>query len=205
MSFKSVSEFIVFEKRIETSLLDFAMASNDLTKVSLSEQLENNLVNQYFQILEELKKFHAQSIYQRNKDLLSKEIKEIESEIAQRKAATEAATNEDDKKIVTKAPSRFVTELHDHAFDESDKFVKIFAPFNSCSISDENVELELTENSFCMTIKGESKDYRFNVKNLLKAIDVSKSYRKVKSDMVSIYLKKVKEGKYLTQFMFFLF
>lgn len=45
-----------------------------------------------------------------------------------------------------------------------------------------------------MTIAGESKDYIFIVKNLLKPINVEKSYKKVKDDMISIYLKKVKEG-----------
>lgn len=124
---------------------------------------------------------------------MSKEIKEIQSEIALK----ESALNEAEKKTEPKAtPSRFVTEINEHAFDESEKFVKIYAPFNSCPITDENVELELTENSFCMTIKGENKDYRFNVRNLLKSIDASKSYKKVKSDMISIYLKKVKEGKF---------
>lgn len=138
-----------------------------------------------------MQKFHAQAIYSRTKDLLRKEIKEIEDEIASKQAQSKEA----EQKAV-KVPSRLVTELTEHAFDESDNFVKIHVPFNYCKITDDNVELELTENSFCVNVNGDSKDYRFNVRNLLKEIDVSKSYKKVKPDIISVYLKKSK-GKFV--------
>lgn len=72
--------------------------------------------------------------------------------------------------------------------------MKIHIPFTQTKISDENVTIEFTEESFYLTISGESKDYVFIVKNLLKPINVEKSYKKVKDDMISVYLKKVKEG-----------
>lgn len=81
-----------------------------------------------------------------------------------------------------------------HAFDESDKFVKVHIPFTQCKINDDNVKVDFTESSFNLTIVGDTKDYNFYVKNLLKPIVIEKSYRKVKDDMVSIYLKKSNEG-----------
>lgn len=122
----------------------------------------------------------------------------IESEIAAKQKA-----NEEPKTTLKSASPRVVTEISEHAFDESDKYVKIFIPFNATGISDDNVELELTDNSFCLTIKGDNKDYRFNVRNLLKPVDIAKSYKKVKTDMVSVYLKKVKEGKSSSKPFFF--
>lgn len=61
-------------------------------------------------------------------------------------------------------------------------------------ISDDNVTVEFTEDSFNLTIIGATKDYTFIVKNLLRPINVEKSYKKVKDDMISLYLKKAKEG-----------
>lgn len=144
------------------------------------EQLKN--------ILKELSKFSSEATYQRTKDLLNNETKKIEAEIAALKPKPE------ESKAVSK-PQRVRTELTEHAFDESEKFVKIFIPFNSTGIAEDKVSLVLAEDSFSLVVEGESKDHHFTVRNLLKPIDVAKSYKKVKSDMISIYLKKATEGK----------
>jgi calcyclin binding protein len=95
------------------------------------------------------------------------------------------------------APKRCVAMLREHAFDESDRFVKIYIPYKCLGTREEDVQLETTESSFKLTITDNDKDYEFNVVSLLKPIDVAKSYKKVKSDdqMVVVYLKKAKEGK----------
>lgn len=90
---------------------------------------------------------------------------------------------------------RAIVQLHEHAFDQSDKFVKIYIPFNNGAIKDENVTADFTENSFKVVIETENKNYEFIVNNMLKPIDVGKSYKKTKPDMVSVYMKKVKEGE----------
>lgn len=83
-----------------------------------------------------------------------------------------------------------------HAFDESDKYVKIFVPFNAAKITEENVCVDFTSDSFVMTIKTDTKDYKFTATSLLKPINTEKSYKKVKpqDEMVALYLKKEKEG-----------
>lgn len=134
-----------------------------------------------------MKKFHAEAAFQRSKQVLECEIKKIEYEIAALEALGKAKVSSNVRKA---------TEIKEHAFDQSPKFVKIFIPFTFEIISDEQCQLDATESSFNVLIHGSSKDYKFNVVNLLKTIDASKSYVKVKSDMISVYLKKVKEGEF---------
>lgn len=74
--------------------------------------------------------------------------------------------------------------------------MKIFIPFNAAKITDENVGVEFTSDSFVMTITTDAKDYKFTATSLLKPINIEKSYKKVKpqDEMVALYLKKEKEG-----------
>lgn len=134
--------------------------------------------------LEELQKFLEASTFPRTKQVIAGEIKKIEAEIRALEALGKATH-------VKKA-----IEIKEHAFDQSPKFVKIFIPFTLEALTDEQCQLDVTESSFNLLIHGSSKDYKFNVVNLLKKIDASKSYVKVKSDMISVYLKKVKEGEF---------
>lgn len=134
--------------------------------------------------LGELEKFFAEATFERTKQVLAAEIKKVEAEIV----ALES--------IGKVTPVKKAIEIKEHAFDQSQKFCKIYIPFTLEAISDEQCQLEVTESSFNLLIHGASKDYKFIVVNLLKTIDASKSYVKVKSDMISVYLKKVKEGEY---------
>jgi CS domain len=94
------------------------------------------------------------------------------------------------------ASKRALYSLSEHAFDESDRFVKVYIPHKCLQLTEDQVKLEMTKNSFRVTIAQEDKDYEFKVVSLLKDIDVDKSYKKVKSEdqMVALYLKKIKEG-----------
>ncbi|KAG5680428.1 hypothetical protein PVAND_009936 [Polypedilum vanderplanki] len=129
---------------------------------------------------------------QRVKNLLQNELIKINDEIAQRQKEDETKMNVDEP---IKVSTKVIVDIKEHAFDESEKFVKIFIPFNVTDVKEEDVELNTTEDSFSLIIHGAQKDYRFIVTSLLKKINTAKSYRKVKSDMISIYLKKVKEGE----------
>lgn len=173
------------------------MSNDEAVKVShlKTQKVHISILYFVFQLLdatiEEMKKFSNIAAQNRTKNLLNAEITKIENEI---QALKMKAANDEEKKSAPRARS-ITVDLTEHAYDESDRFVKIFIPFNYTKITDENVLLDLTENSFTLIVKGESKDYRFKVINLLRAINVEKSYKKVKPDMISIYLKKVKEGE----------
>lgn len=125
----------------------------------------------------------------RVKTLLQNEITKIDTEITQQQKLQET------KNDAPKAPIKTKVELKEHAFDESANFVKIFIPFNAADLKEEDVELNMTEDSFSLIIHGAQKNYHFTVTSLLKKINTGKSYKKVKPDMISLYLKKVKEGE----------
>ncbi|KAH8308579.1 hypothetical protein KR018_011944, partial [Drosophila ironensis] len=92
---------------------------------------------------------------------------------------------------------RYLVELTDYGWDQSAKFVKLFITLNGVQgCAEENVTVEYTETSLQLHVRDlQGKDYGLSVNNLLHAIDVDKSYRKIKTDMVAIYLKKAKEGE----------
>lgn len=144
----------------------------------------------------ELKKLCSESLFQRTRNLLLAEVAKIEAEVAILNEQLPSASNgENDTQQVKPVKQRIKVDLNEHAFDESDKFVKIYVPFNDCVLTDDDVEVDFTANSFSMLIHAKNgKDYRFVVNNLLREIDVSKSYRKTKPNMVSLFLKKGKEG-----------
>ena len=94
-------------------------------------------------------------------------------------------------------PKRYLVELTEYAWDQSDKFVKLFVTLNGVQDLDEsNVTVTFTENSVNLLVKNiKDKDYTLVVNNLLNHIDVAKSYRKVKTDIVAIYMKKKVESQ----------
>ncbi|KAL7078738.1 hypothetical protein ACQ4LE_001919 [Meloidogyne hapla] len=88
-------------------------------------------------------------------------------------------------------------KLTTYAFDESDKFVKIYYSIPGISNAPITaIKAKFNENSFeihCTDVKG--MDYEINVRGLLKVVDPDKSYFKQKSgDQFLVMLKKVKEN-----------
>lgn len=143
--------------------------------------------------LEELKEFHSKSLREANKTLLEVEIKRLSDQIAKliKLKYSEAKTG-------PAPPKRYISELTQYAWDQSDKFVKIFITLDNIQEiqnADDNVTAEFTKRSLIVTVTNfKEKDYSFTVNNLLADIVVEKSYKKVKSDMIAVYLKKEKEG-----------
>ncbi|KAH8288265.1 hypothetical protein KR044_010444, partial [Drosophila immigrans] len=93
---------------------------------------------------------------------------------------------------------RYLHELTDYGWDQSAKFVKLFITLNGVQqCQEEDVTVQYTEHSLQLHVRDlNGKDFGLSVNNLLFAIDVAKSYRKVKTDMVAIYLKKVDEAQH---------
>lgn len=154
----------------------------------------SNSLHPNFQIKElqaiknELVSLKNSAAFNRVKNVLNNEITKVDQEIIQLKKLAEAA--EEDK---PKTPTKVNVDIKEHAFDESDKYCKIFIPFDASKLKEEDVELTLTEDSLALIINGENKKHQFIVNGLLQKIQVDKSYKKLKSDMIVLYLKKVKE------------
>lgn len=154
--------------------------------------------------LQELKTFVDQAQRPRIKDLLSLQVRKIETDVGALKeqlAPAGAATTKPAAAAAVPAASksRYEVELSQYAFDQSDKFVKLFVTLAGVEKSPEdNVVVDFTPNSLVLTVKDlNNRDHKLQINNLLEPIDVAKSYRKLKTGMVVIYAKKVTEGKQL--------
>lgn len=153
--------------------------------------------------LEELRRLAEGAQRSRVQQILSVDIRKLETDLQQQKAllaAEEQASGEASSRPapVPAAVKRYRIELKEYAWDQSDKFIKIFVTVNDVQqVPEDNVNVEFTANSFnVMVYCLNNKDYVFTVNHLLNEIDPAKSYRKVKKDMVAIYLAKVKPTKW---------
>eukprot|EP00099_Drosophila_melanogaster_P016578 NP_572332.1 uncharacterized protein Dmel_CG3226 [Drosophila melanogaster] len=141
----------------------------------------------------ELAAFLQQAKGARVKDVLTTAKAEAEREIVNLElkakiAAERQATGSSEAK-------RYLHELTDYGWDQSAKFVKLFITLNGVQgCTEENVTVTYTPNSLQLHVRDlQGKDFGLTVNNLLHSIDVEKSYRKIKTDMVAIYLQKVED------------
>lgn len=148
-----------------------------------------------------MKQFSEQSQRKRVQGLLGIEIRKIETEIIQIRDEIAATSSADATGSVQQKPStnqakRYEVELTNYGWDQSDKFIKLFVTLDGVQgATDDDVLAVFTASSIVLQVKGvANKDFKLNINNLLEPIDVERSYRKIKPNMVTIYAKKVKEG-----------
>ncbi|XP_063708949.1 calcyclin-binding protein [Culicoides brevitarsis] len=143
------------------------------------------------QLMQSVKRPNTKLLLLNHAKSLANSISELE-----RKLTSKAVKPEGQEEPSVK---RYVAELKTYAWDQSDKFVKIFVTLDGLSPDrgDARVDCQFGENSLNLLIVNGTKDrdYSFMVKNLLEPINVAKSYAKIKTDMVAIYMKKEVEGK----------
>ncbi|XP_058453893.1 calcyclin-binding protein [Malaya genurostris] len=154
--------------------------------------------------LEELRRLHEGATRIRVQQILSLDIRKLETDLQQQKVLL-ASKEKPQSSEAVKAPAslpgdckRYRIELKEYAWDQSDKFIKIFVTVNDVQqVPEENVNVGFTEHSFNLLIGNlNNKDYTFVVNHLLNEIDPAKSYRRIKSDMVAIYLAKTKPTRW---------
>ncbi|KAH7719043.1 calcyclin binding protein [Aphelenchoides avenae] len=133
---------------------------------------------------------------------LDERIKQWTLQLDKLKAAE--AAKEKEKQAAAVKPSsssssliRPVKKLVTYAFDQSDKFVKLYYTIDGIQdIPAERVISKISEDSFqvtCLDVKGV--DYEISAKGFAHAIDASKSVVKQKTDSVLVMLKKLSEGQ----------
>lgn len=153
--------------------------------------------------LSELNSIIGQLSRPRNVDLISLQTKRIETELInlreQQKTQEEANKSETIKPaVVTSETKRYECELTSYAWDQSDKFVKLFVALDGVqNASEDDVIVTFTSNSILLKVLNvQNKDHKFTINNLLHDINVDASYRKIKSNTIAIYAKKITESKY---------
>lgn len=144
--------------------------------------------------LEEIEKLLDGAQRENVKKILDQEVQRLRKAIQQAEAIQSRLKAEGG----VSAPKRYVSELTNYAWDQSDKFVKLFVTLDgiqNIENPDANVTISFTANSLQLKVSNfQNRDYVFVVNNLLSNIVPDASYQKVKTDMVYIYLKKQKEG-----------
>ncbi|XP_065365053.1 calcyclin-binding protein [Calliphora vicina] len=142
---------------------------------------------------EEFSKLLGEATRQRVKDALIHAKAEVDREIVTLEFKAKQAEESKEQ-----GPRRYFSELTEYGWDQSDKFVKIFITLGGVQNLDESaVVTKFTENSMNVNVSNlHGKDYGLVINNLLEPIDVVKSYRKIKTGMIAIYLKKATEGRH---------
>lgn len=146
----------------------------------------------------ELNQLMAHATRQRIKDILSLETRKLETEmikLREQQAANESVVKH--SSCIQNQNRCYDVKLTNYAWDQSDKFVKIFVTLkNVQSLPAENVCTQFSDRSMELIVRGlENRNYILPIKNLLEKIDIEKSHWKVKTDMVVVFLAKCDVGK----------
>lgn len=138
----------------------------------------------------------------RNIDAISLQKKRFETELSNLRELLIAENAISEKSAALPKPTstetrRYESEITNYAWDQSDKFVKLFIGLDGVqNAPEENVVVTFTPNSILLKVADvHGKDYKFATNYLLHEIDVSASYRKIKTNSIAIYAKKAVESE----------
>jgi len=143
--------------------------------------------------VEELKRLSDITSRQSVKDTLSVDIRRLETEISL--LLKDNTFNLETKSSTSSAPRCYDVKLTKYAWDQSDKFFKIFISLNNIQkLESEKVLCNFNERSLEFKVMElEGKNYSLVIKNLAEEIDPSKSHFKVKTDSVVVFLAKANQ------------
>lgn len=147
----------------------------------------------------ELNQLLASAERQKVKDVLQIEIRKLETEITRLNELENAKITQSESKTQQgqSKPSRcYDVKLNNYAWDQSDKFVKIFVTLkNVHTLEESSVVCVFTNRSVELTVRGlDNRNYTLPITNLLEDLDVNKCTWKVKTDTVVIFLAKAVSG-----------
>uniref|UniRef100_A0A1I8IF87 Calcyclin-binding protein n=1 Tax=Macrostomum lignano TaxID=282301 RepID=A0A1I8IF87_9PLAT len=159
--------------------------------MSSAAALENQRLD-----LQELRELRASSQRPRVQDLLDLQIRRIETDLA---AAAEAAGGDQPAgksagSAASQSDRSFTTEIKTYAWDDSDKFCKLYVSEGLSgvgSLDKDAVTAEFTENSVLLRVRGlNGRDRELRIPRLYDRILPDSCSFKVKSDQVLLSLRK---------------
>ncbi|PAA84642.1 hypothetical protein BOX15_Mlig012469g1, partial [Macrostomum lignano] len=164
---------------------------NSSAAMSSAAALENQRLD-----LQELRELRASSQRPRVQDLLDLQIRRIETDLA---AAAEAAGGDQPAgksagSAASQSDRSFTTEIKTYAWDDSDKFCKLYVSEGLSgvgSLGKDAVTAEFTENSVLLRVRGlNGRDRELRIPRLYDRILPDSCSFKVKSDQVLLSLRK---------------
>ncbi|XP_072944826.1 calcyclin-binding protein [Epargyreus clarus] len=147
--------------------------------------------------INELNALLKQATRKRVQDLLSIEIRKLETDWLNQKQLVKS--NVDDTPAAstsTKQEKRYQIKLNGYGWDQSDKYIKVFVTLKDVqNVAKEQVYCKLTERSMELHVDNlDNKDYLLVINKLLDPIDVEGSFWKQKTDMVVVFLAKSRQN-----------
>ncbi|KAL0109312.1 hypothetical protein PUN28_014416 [Cardiocondyla obscurior] len=139
--------------------------------------------------IEELNRLLEQASRQRSKDILTLEIRKLQTELAklEEQKDTPAKTT-----AATQAQKCYEVKLNNYGWNQTNTTMKIYITLNNVhQLPKESIVCNFTEKSLDLRVFGlENKIYHFPINNLCAEIDTDKSNFKVKTDMIVVSLAK---------------
>ncbi|XP_034934627.1 calcyclin-binding protein [Chelonus insularis] len=146
--------------------------------------------------IKELNSFIHQAHRQKTKDILSLELRRLQTELSKLIETNLNNENESLRSISnthTSSESKcYDIKLTNYCWDQSDKFMKLYITLkNVQTLPQEAVTCNFTERSMNLRVLGlDNKNYQLSISNLCEDIDPNKSYTKIKTDMIVVFLNK---------------
>ncbi|KAJ8715041.1 hypothetical protein PYW08_005022 [Mythimna loreyi] len=145
--------------------------------------------------IDELNELLKQAKRKRAQDLLSLEIRKLETEwinLRDAAQASQAGSSPAPSTASAAQNKRYQIKLNGYGWDQSDKYIKVFVTLkNVQTVPKEQVYCKLTEKSMELHVENlENKDYLLVINKLLDTINIEESHWKQKTDMVVIFLAK---------------
>lgn len=159
-------------------------------------------IDELEQDIAELRALEASAQRSRVQQILSIEVRKLETElIRERERQGAAAAASAEARNTASQQSRntpFTTKITNYAWDQSDKFVKLYItlpgvhelPTESIKSAFGTRRLELEVNALA------GRNHHLLITNLMNDIVPNSSYHKVKTDMVTVFLRKASSDKW---------
>ncbi|XP_018573684.1 calcyclin-binding protein [Anoplophora glabripennis] len=153
-----------------------------------------NKIEELKKDIAELEHFEKLATRQKNKDILSIEIRKLTSEVInlEEQYKNQLAVPTNSANPTQSTNRRYEVKLNNYAWDQSNKFVKFYVTLKDVhNIPAENIKCDFTpKNLELKVIDLENKDYVLRLNCLLRLIIPEQSNWKIKTDMVVINAAK---------------
>jgi len=176
------------------SLQEIALDIDELTnllRITTRPRIKDMLVSE-IQKLQLLKKTSS------NADIMDSETSEpVKQEPTQPVVTTGSLPAGHCISVAKTVPRRHYKEITTYAWDQSDKFMKIYVTVSGVhKIDKANISVDYTQNSFQLKVDNlDGANYTCRVVGLWGKISTADSFHKVKTDTVLLMLKKSEEKK----------
>ncbi|KAJ8680847.1 hypothetical protein QAD02_016634 [Eretmocerus hayati] len=150
-------------------------------------------MNEIKQDIKDLNSLLENASRQKSKDILSIEIRKLQTELVNLQNKVKGNTEPNaPKRTEVHTPKSWDIKLNNYAWDQSDNFVKIYVTLVGVqTLATDSIYCNFSERSMDLHVRElDQKNYELHINNLAEEIDPSKSTYKVKTDMILVSLAK---------------